>query len=710
MGDYMKRIIFFAMICIFLYDVESFATNNGTHQSSFSWPTITRTDQYAYNDIILNENKRDVKFTQDNDYYYFDIAQSLSQYFGTSWSTPCEHENSPDLMDHTFSSRYNICFAPFSNINQIFYYYKRTDRDVSTNLESYISFGSFNASNAIYKEVYKVSNLGNVQTDTRMCKYTFWYDMNLYEKDGEIGKHTAPSVLSYWSSKNNYVSQGYRNSAQYYQSMAFDIKYKVKIKKDEIDNFRYCMPLHDIYAHASYRDSGSTTGWSMSVNNAIDLKAYVECDHNWVYKDKYDRDKHTRYCEYCEWEIPEAHDYIYEYDGIENDRCICGNNKNVYITIKDNIGKINERYLTTPSEALHPIVWEDVGYDFLYVDDRELLYNDIDDSEYVVASVSYIPAVVPDNSHEYNINYYIHKYYVRYNKTNDYDLEIDATMPVKEIYYGDKVHLDKSLYDVTGYTFMGWSVEPDLSEVLFRDEQEIINISPEDGYVLNVYPVYDPYKYIVRFTPGRGYGYMSDQVCTYGVCEDIKGYQYHLDDEASFLNWYYKGVDIKPNVTTTLERFVDRDGALIVLDSRVYVRERNEKAGWDNSPTKKPDRGRIKTEIGPGVMVETPNVEERLVFTAADKSIRYDDKKDDDDKDDDKDSRMYLMVATGSVVYDRGSGINTRDSLFFRGVLLAINIAMKMAFCMIIIAIMVLCMAVIIYNSRKVTVRKYIKN
>ncbi|MCQ2609230.1 MAG: hypothetical protein MJ151_00315 [Lachnospiraceae bacterium] len=770
----MKKIIFFALI---ISGINLSMASYGFTRWSASGLNGNEDREY-YGEVVFSEKSKNVKMTQDDEYYYFDIEQDVVAPFSDD-NYIQTRRNGGNISYTTFDNgnKMQIVLAPFANIYQLshqrilddssyleqsgfymgggncFYthadrgtvYVNQTNRKYYANIQNDIA--SYTSDGRSYPMCYFISNAGNSTGIRGQTVFSGWVEKNgrggptgisgyvtynipkVNDTDPDIPL-TTPEVLSQSCQCVSYKHIASDGDLYYYVKGLEDIyRYKIKIKKDNLDvfdsigncisPFRYC----NIVSKGNFDEAAGARSYPYctSINNSIDLSLYLDCEHTWEYRDDATRECHTRYCSKCEWEKVEEHNFIYDYDNITHDRCACGTNKNIYITIKDNIGKINEKFIATPSCTLDSVEWEDVGYDFIDVTDKELVYTDIYDYIYNVSTISYIPSEVPKNSHEYNINYYTHRYYIHYNKTNNLNLSIENTMDVQVVEYGKRVKLDKSMYDKTGYTFVGWAVEPDLSTAVFDDEEEIYNISAEDGYILNLYPVYDAYSYIIRFTPGRGEGYMQDQVCTYGVCENIKSYGYKLDSEAVFINWKYNNIDIKPSVTTTLEPYVRCDNDVIVLQTNIYVRERNEKASYENSPTKKPDRGRVDNGVGPGINAKVDKKEvSDVVFVVEKKDdVMIKDKikdkvkgdkddieKNEEDEDDDK-ARMYMLLASSSTIGRISNNGDIKGIWLLRGVLLAISIMGKMAFCMIFVLILVVFLATIIYGRKRI--REHIK-
>ena len=113
--------------------------------------------------------------------------------------------------------------------------------------------------------------------------------------------------------------------------------YKISVSKNSINANRYCATLfNNVYG---YKTSLTGGGYSVSgtitkcgYGGYIDLLSYIDCEHDWVLKE-YDDNNHIIECSKCRWEKNESHLFDITYDKIENNRCMCGINKNVNISL-----------------------------------------------------------------------------------------------------------------------------------------------------------------------------------------------------------------------------------------------------------------------------------------------------------------------------------------------------------------------------------------
>lgn len=779
----MRRSIF---LCLFLLvtlifvsigiSFDTYAYLNGdSYYSSFSIGTGAQYNRYKYNfyynRIQLDEKNKNVKFTQDDDYYYFDISETIYKDW-TGTNGPIHFETTKTSYGDTVNLS-GICIAPYEDIDTLHYNYvynyssgkglENASFDIGTRDEGtlYSYSVSIDTSTSTYT-TYKCSETknstflfenfllnfypfsSNEKTQNRYMNAKDNIGPNnqsvknsargiIYLKNGE----SASSLNPFWILKSGgtlrktYDStyNKYNNSIGYYyiKSVSGSLSYRVAIPKDQIDIYRYCMPVFNEF-DASYITPGTVqhfTGdnrqYAASVGGgALDLKALAHCDHNFVRLDFHDRTKHILYCDKCMWTREEAHNYNMPYDNIENDLCECGEKRFVNIHVKDNIGYIDDKFLASPSCDLPVYTYDKTGYTYKYTSISSIVDGNI-------ATSSTIDSICPQDSTAYNLLYDTHSYYLRFNKLNTYDLVIDESMPDEKVFYNERKAIDKTKYEKVGYAFLGWGVMPDISEAIYRDEQEVFNISSDDGFVLNLYPVYKAHSYTVTFSPTRGVGYMSPQHFTYGVEEDIKRHSFVLDSETSFRYWTYNHQRIEGNTSKALEKYITSDNQTINLVAEVYVSEKNEITSYENSPTPPPNKyNKIDINFGPGFNI-IDNIKDAVKELNEEYEIRGsvnnnsgglngDDALDPSDLDlDDADSGGIVLLfddlASGSYIKKKG-GIDNNGygenynkkqiSYLMYGALLLTKLMSRMVFCSIIIISVILGLILGISKIRKV--------
>ena len=81
--------------------------------------------------------------------------------------------------------------------------------------------------------------------------------------------------------------------------------------------------------------------------------------------------------------------------------------------------------------------------------------------------------------------------------------------------YDSAKALSANRFKRTGYTFIGWSTEPDGS-VIYADKATVVNLSAEAKGTVVLYAQWTPSSYTVAFDTNGGSGSMSELACTYG--------------------------------------------------------------------------------------------------------------------------------------------------------------------------------------------------
>lgn len=86
---------------------------------------------------------------------------------------------------------------------------------------------------------------------------------------------------------------------------------------------------------------------------------------------------------------------------------------------------------------------------------------------------------------------------------NTYSIHYDANggvgnMNNQTIHYDETTSLTKNTFTKENYKFVGWSLTSD-GDVLYQDEDEITNLTSENGKVITLYAIYKPITYTVKF-------------------------------------------------------------------------------------------------------------------------------------------------------------------------------------------------------------------
>lgn len=536
-----KKICFIIISIVFLFNlfVISYAS---VDQSLINVSTKMVLDA-NYNDVIVNISRNDVKFTQDNEYYYFEISQDLI------------------INAYPPSSSY------VSNISSN---YVITDTNDMGSLKQLIEEGN---STAYRKEqIY----LGWEGGDRRLITNFYRLSNGRIQNDYNYGVyHFRNSTLRY--NNNNVTDISYAISSNTSPGNIFNIKSKFGVKKEYIQSLRYFRYIFNrVFAQetSSYRYTGNVlsgiTDWS------IDLMQYINCEHDFELKE-YDENMHHICCKKCEWDRVENHNYNITYDNIENDECICGLRKKVNIIFKNNINDLEIKLQSTPSDIFIKNDINMKGYTFLHFEDKELIDNDWSIS--TISEIVDLPDIVPKNSHIYNTIYKVHTYKVIYSKENNLNLDFDNEMQGFSIDYNEKKNLDKNEYIKFGYNFIGWAIRPDLENVLFKDEEQIKNLTDVDDGIITLHPVFNRYNFQVHYIDNR-YNKNYYKTYSYNINEPLD-INTNLSTNDKFHNFRFNNKYIYVKNSNDLLKYITADNQVITLESN-YIVDFNEHHIVDN--------------------------------------------------------------------------------------------------------------------------------
>ena len=109
---------------------------------------------------------------------------------------------------------------------------------------------------------------------------------------------------------------------------------------------------------------------------------------------------------------------------------------------------------------------------------------------------------------------------------NPYTVTFDANggtgdaMASQGFTYGTEQNLPNGSYTRTGYTFLGWSTNPQATSATYADGASVSNLAT-DG-TLALYAVWRPNAYTIRFLPNGAEGEMADQAATYDTVANLK--------------------------------------------------------------------------------------------------------------------------------------------------------------------------------------------
>ena len=88
----------------------------------------------------------------------------------------------------------------------------------------------------------------------------------------------------------------------------------------------------------------------------------------------------------------------------------------------------------------------------------------------------------------------------------------------------------------TGYTFLGWSLDPDATNPSYSNEQTVNNLTNVDGGIVTLYAVWQANTYTVVFDGKGGLGTMANQQFTYDVTQALDENKFSKTGY-TFLGW-----------------------------------------------------------------------------------------------------------------------------------------------------------------------------
>lgn len=531
--------LFFACIFIFLY-------KNNITAGSYSSNSYGETRETAdLDEVKFRKVKYDVILTMDDRYLYYDIRMNCkSDLF--DYLAFRDNKKANFSVNYIITNKSNISSVNYSGMGGPFNY-----DDTWTIGSEYLY--------SLKKYAVSGTSGGGWGTERNIN--------NLISGNLHAG---AEDLLSEWECE---VKVDFETGKEY-----MDLYIHRKIKMLKITVYKY-QDLYIMFYFKNCLSTSSSRGGYMSgcTVDIINLRNEVDTHTHDLQMRVIDDKTHENYCEACGLSNIEDHEFIYPYDDIENNMCECGYKKYVKINIDDSFGNSLYDNKLIPGDNMIDISYDKLGYNFLYVKENKILYDDEGNKKNYVSYISNVPDTCPNYSCTYTIIYEPHKYFIIYNKNNNYNIDLDRFMANQTVKYGEKVKLSKNLYNKKGYSFLGWAMMPDLNTPIYEDQEEIFNITNEDNYEVNLYPVFDPMTYKVEYGKGDGSGYMPPEYYTVGIEEEISKYGYSLDDEYKFQYWQYRNVRIDGDTSKSLDKYVQNDGEIIHLDPVIKYIERKEK-------------------------------------------------------------------------------------------------------------------------------------
>lgn len=111
----------------------------------------------------------------------------------------------------------------------------------------------------------------------------------------------------------------------------------------------------------------------------------------------------------------------------------------------------------------------------------------------------------------------------RYTIAFDGNDSTGGSMEPMSMTYGTSKNLTHNAYTRTGYTWSGWNTSSNGSGTAYRDEQEVKNLSSDNGSTVTLYAQWTPISYTIKFDKNRNdaTGTTSSMSMQYGTAKNL---------------------------------------------------------------------------------------------------------------------------------------------------------------------------------------------
>jgi len=138
-----------------------------------------------------------------------------------------------------------------------------------------------------------------------------------------------------------------------------------------------------------------------------------------------------------------------------------------------------------------------------------------------------------------------------------------AAMPSQSFAYDTAQNLSNGSYTRTGYTFLGWSTNPNATSATYANGASVSNLATSG--TLALYAVWRPNTYTIRFMPNGAEGAMADLPATYDAATNLTANAF-TKDGFGFVGWCREGEDaISYTNRQQVLNLAANDGAVVVL-------------------------------------------------------------------------------------------------------------------------------------------------
>ncbi|MBQ9431453.1 MAG: InlB B-repeat-containing protein, partial [Kiritimatiellae bacterium] len=130
--------------------------------------------------------------------------------------------------------------------------------------------------------------------------------------------------------------------------------------------------------------------------------------------------------------------------------------------------------------------------------------------------------------------------------------------------YGQDAALTVNAFTRTGYTYQGWATSAE-GEVVYTDGQTVGNLTMTPNGTVNLYAVWHPNAYTIRFLPNGAEGEMADQAMAYDTAVDLAANAF-VKEGFWFVGWCAEGEEaVSYTNRQQVVNLATNDGAVVTL-------------------------------------------------------------------------------------------------------------------------------------------------
>ena len=156
----------------------------------------------------------------------------------------------------------------------------------------------------------------------------------------------------------------------------------------------------------------------------------------------------------------------------------------------------------------------------------------------------------------------------RYTIAFDGNESTDGSMEPMSMTYGTSKNLTHNAYTRTGYTWSGWNTSSNGSGTAYRDEQEVKNLSSDNGSTVTLYAQWTPISYTIKFDKNRNdaTGTTSSMSMQYGTAKNLTANGFS-SPSSKFAGWNDKsnGSGKSYSNSQSVKNLSDVDGSTVTL-------------------------------------------------------------------------------------------------------------------------------------------------